>query len=456
MATNHPGQAQEHSGPFAYPFELPAELSATLTIDANEPAPVNAMLLGLNCNWPEGLYGKVGYNHPDAQRLIKTLQPSSLRFPHGVWSNFYDWESDGRRMNDDYVTPYDSAVKDHPELRYGFDGFHELHDALSFEVVHTWNVNYDDVDKSVRRLKDRQSKGFPARWIELGNETFWKTQRSESVRDVEKYIEVAKAHATALRSVSPQTKFSVPVHWRNAVTDPWNQALMKEDFYDAITIHKHMNYSADAKGVTEAFSARQTMVDMSKALQSVFPGKPQWVTEWSVSCGENSLSTLAMASALLSLFDEPAPFQIADYFQINASHPLIHYDRATQVHSRTAYGAAYQVIRDALETSEILPSDVESTKIQPSFDAVSAQAVRQNGKTIVVAINKTNRSVPLTIAVKDDAAARQWSLRSLAFDDTKDSPRFPIDADVLETSASSSPVPILPPLSINRIEIVDP
>ena len=90
------------------------------------------MLLGLNCNWPEGLYGKVGYNHPDAQKLITALKPSSLRFPHGVWSNFYDWESDGRRMTDNYKTLYDSAVRDHPDLKYGFDGLHRLHQNTRF------------------------------------------------------------------------------------------------------------------------------------------------------------------------------------------------------------------------------------------------------------------------------------------------------------------------------------
>ncbi len=64
-----------------YPFDLPDEISATLKVDTTKKSPVNHMLLGLNCNWPEGLYGKVGYNHPDAQKLITKLKPSSLRFP---------------------------------------------------------------------------------------------------------------------------------------------------------------------------------------------------------------------------------------------------------------------------------------------------------------------------------------------------------------------------------------
>lgn len=113
-----------------YPFAVPDRVQAKIEIDTSKMAPVNHMLLGLNCNSPESLYGQVGYNHPRAQSLIQNLERSSLRFPRGVWANFYDWESDGRRMTDDYKTPYDSAVKDHPDLKYGFDGLHKLHEKL--------------------------------------------------------------------------------------------------------------------------------------------------------------------------------------------------------------------------------------------------------------------------------------------------------------------------------------
>ena len=224
------GNAQTANAQVAYPFDLPDEITATLNVDTTRSTPVNHMLLGLNCNWPEGLYGKVGYNHPDAQKLIHQLKPTSLRFPHGVWANFYDWESDGRRITDDYKTPYDSAVKDHRDLKYGFVGLHKLHQELAFDVLLTFNVNYDSPEKAARRLVDRRGKGFDVKWVELGNEIFWKTQRSEAVVDVEKYIEVSKAHASALKAVAPDVLISIPAHWRTAETNPWNLAV-KEHRY---------------------------------------------------------------------------------------------------------------------------------------------------------------------------------------------------------------------------------
>lgn len=89
---------------------------------------------------------------------------------------------------------------------------HKLHQQIGFDVVLTFNVNYDSPEKAVGRLLDRKNKGFDVKWVELGNEIFWKTQRSNAVIDVEKYIEVSKAHAAALKSVAPELQVSIPVH----------------------------------------------------------------------------------------------------------------------------------------------------------------------------------------------------------------------------------------------------
>ncbi len=443
-----------------YPFDVSGEITATLNVDTTRKSPVDHMLLGLNCNWPEGLYGKVGYNHPKAQNLIKKMKPGSLRFPHGVWSNFYDWESDGRRMTDDYKTPYDSAVKGHPDLKYGFDGFHRLHQELEFDVLLTFNVNYDSPEKAARRLIDRRDKGFDVKWVELGNEIFWKTQRSKAVIDVEKYIEVSKAHAKALREVDPSIKISVPAHWRNSRKDAWNMALKsQQDYFDAITVHKHIGAEPDAEGARQILHARVDMLKMAEDLQTVFPGKPIWLSEWSVSCGESPISILAMADTWLGLFEHPELFTIADYFQINASHALIHYDKSTQTHTRTSYGAAYDIIRSIFENSEIYASEMVTAKLDDDLEAVAAEAVIKDGKMIVFAINKTTKSVPLQITV--DGVSSSWSAthHALSFTDLNELRSFGFDSSVLAkvdmSGESKDATFLLPPLSLNRFDEAD-
>ena len=438
-----------------YPFELPAEISATLTVDTTKKTPVNHMLLGLNCNWPEGLYGKTGYDNREARKLIQALKPSSLRFPHGVWSNFYDWESDGRRMTDDYKTLYDSAVKNHPDLKYGFEGLHGLHQDLGFDVLFTWNVNYDSPEKGVRRLIDRRDKGFHVKWIELGNEIFWKTQRSEAVSDVDKYIDVSRAHAAALKAVAPELQISVPIHWRTPLTNPWNTALMKHDHYDAISVHKHMGNKETREGAAQTLAARREMVTMARTLRTVFPDHPLWISEWSVSCGENAISILAVADTYVGFFKHPELFAIVDYFQINASHALIEYDKKTRTHTRTSYGAAYKIIRDVFENGEIYESSVDSTTVGDGINAVSAEAVIKDGNVIVFAINKTNRGVPLKVTLDGITYSQSFAHSSLSFEEINELKSFGLEEDVLTEvkpgAKSQGRGILLPPLSINRI-----
>jgi len=442
-----------------YPFDLPSRIEATINVDTKQTTPVKEMLFGLNCNWPEGDYGKVGYNHSKAQELILGFNPSSLRFPHGVWSNFYDYESDGRRMTDNYETLYDTAVRDHPDLKYGIDGLERLHDRLGFDVLFTWNVNYDNAEKGARRLVDTQQRGFNVKWIELGNEIFWKTQRSEAVRTVEKYIEVSKGHAAAIREISPSVKISVPVQWRKAETDHWNAVLKNEDFFDAVTVHKYIHGKSNREGAAELLRAGRDFIEMADTMEKVFPGRPLWISEWAVDCGENAISALAMANVYLTLVEYQDRFEIADFFQMNAGHPLLQYDKKSETYTRTSFGAVYEIIRGVFEQSHLCESQIESPIIADGVEAVSALAVLKKGELIVIAINQTPKHVPLDLTMNGSISQRPLVHHALAFDDVNQWKMFEMDESVMQPQAgglkNDRPTNqiILPPLSINRISI---
>ncbi len=446
-------QPKAASAQAVYPFELAEKMDTKLVVRTDVSTPINRMLWGINCSWPERQYAKLGYNHPDAQKLITSFQPSSLRFPHGVWANFYDWESDGRRMTDNYKTLYDSAVKDHPELKYGFDGLHKLHQKQGFDVLFTFNVNYDSAEKAVRRLMDLQEKGFAVPRVELGNEIFWKTQRSEAVSTVEKYIAVSKAHAERLKKHQPDLRVSVPIHWRKILTDPWNAAMCKEDYYDAITIHKYVHAKESKEGAISAFRARSTILEMANTLGTLFPGKPIWLSEWGVSCGENAISVLSMADVYLGLMEHPEIFEVASYFQLNSGDAIIRYDQKTGTHTRTSVGAAFQVMHDVFLDGELCLSELTSPNLCDGVDAVSAKAVVKNGKVTVLAINKTLQSIPMTIVIDGRTPASTQSHQALAFDDIDSLKEFAMDEPFTTNVSHHAGDIILPPLSINQIEL---
>lgn len=434
-----------------YPFELPLEISATAQVNTKKSTPINNQLLGLNANWPESLYGKVGFNHPDALKLVRSFRPSSLRFPHGVWSNFYDWECDGRRITDDYVTPYNSSVKKHPTLLYGFDGFYTLHKELNFDVLFTFNVNYDSPEKSARRLVDRREKGFAVKWVELGNEPFWKTQRSAAIKTVEDYIKVSKNHAAALKAVDPDIKVSVPIHWRNAISNPWNKPFMEEDYFDAITIHKHMNSDSSVDSLQKTLFTGLVLDEMADTLQTIFPDHPIWLSEWSTGEGENAISVLGLADGYLTLFEKQDVYEIASFFQLNASHPLFKYDKKTRVHTKTSFGAAYEMIRDLFESAELLECNVSSVALDAGKDAVRAVAVRKNDEIVVFAINKTPVAVPFALEIDGIKCDSSFQHQTLSFENVNEFKMFGMEECPYAEIKSNGGGVMLPPLSINRI-----
>lgn len=424
--------------------------AARLEIDLSKTRVIDPMLLGLNCSWPEGLYGKIGYENPHAEELIRQFKPVALRFPHGVWANFYDWESDGRRMTDSYKTPYDSAVKDHPELRYGFKAFHLLHEDLDFDVLFTWNVNYDSPEKGVRRLESLREKGFKAGRIELGNEIFWKTQRSEAVSTEEKYIEVAKSHASALKEKDPSIRVSVPVHWREALSNPWNLALKDQNWFDAVTVHKYIQQTPEAKEAGEIFAARLEMLKMADEIQQVFPGKPIWLSEWAIGAQDETSAILGMLDTWLAILEHPEIFALSNYFQMNAEHALINYDKKTGTHTRSGFGAAYEAIRIAFYNSEWIETKIQSQKISGGPNVVSAAAAIREGRITVFAINQSDHPVPLTIDTGKTENCSPKIHRTLRL---KNDLSFAMDEKVFQDILPGTSGAMLPSFSINLIEM---
>ena len=438
-----------------YPYANVGAQIASINISSGHAVPFNNRLLGLNTNFPENLYGLDGYNDADGQSLVSEWSPPALRFPHGVWSNFYDWEVDGRRIYDGYDGIYRDAVVNVPQLRYGFEGFNTLHGELGFDVLHTWNINYDSPEKGVRRLQDRRSKGFPVERIELGNETFWRNQRSEAVDTPEKYVAVARAHSQALKAEDPSIQLSVPVTWRTdgTVHGPWNAALgADQSYYDAVSLHRYVRPGESNEGLREVLDARRIVIDTAEDIRAQFPDKPIWLSEWSVDAGDNAVSVLGMSDVYLGLIERPDLFASAEYFQIHRHDPLVVYDKsANPKHVKTSRGAAYDILRDVFLGSDLLSGEVTTSQIVAGLDATSAQAVTRSGELVVYAVNKSPVSVPFTVAVDDSTYSETYTHHAMQFSDLNSTATYGLDQSALVEVASTEAGIVLPPLSISVI-----
>ncbi|MDF7823457.1 hypothetical protein P4B35_05490 [Pontiellaceae bacterium B12227] len=447
----------------SYPYALPDQLNATLKVDTGSKSNFNNLLLGLNTNFPENQYGSDGYNDTDGQDLITTWNPPALRFPHGVWANFYDWEVDGRRIYDGYDGIYVGAVTNVPNLRYGFPGFNTLHSNLNFDVLFTWNVNYDSPAKGVARLQDRIAKGFDVSYIELGNEHFWLNQCSEAVDTAPEYVAVAQAHSAALKAEDPSIKISVPVSWRDfGYHTTYNNALIADmTYYDAVSLHKYLRTDGNAAtDVQDTLKSRHYMIETGEYINSLFPGKPIWLSEWSVKVdtnGQNAVSVLGMTEVYLGIMNRPDLFERAEYFQIHNHDPMVVYDKTgSPKHTKTSIGAAYDILRGVFEDSEVYASTLNSSSIEETLDAVSAEAVIKGNDVIVFAVNKTTNSVPLDLKFDDILYTGSFSHETFSFNDVNDFPSFNLADDALTIVSPVNGGIMLPPLSLSKISGITP
>ncbi len=101
-----------------FPFSLPSQVTSTLNVNTKEREAANFRLLSLNLDWIQSVFDNQGYNSDEAKNFVRELNPVSLRWPQGVWANFYDYETDSRKRGQSYDNmEFNSEVDDKPDLR---------------------------------------------------------------------------------------------------------------------------------------------------------------------------------------------------------------------------------------------------------------------------------------------------------------------------------------------------
>ncbi|WP_418262566.1 T9SS type A sorting domain-containing protein [Flavobacterium faecale] len=470
-----------------YPFTLPATVTASLNVTTGVTEPANNLLLGLNFS---------RFTSSSEKTIFRYLNPVTVRFPSGVWSNWYDWTIDRstykREVSPGVWEPYDNYdigdthrnamdTWERSDTKTGFPGLKSLFDEKAFNVVWTYNLNYDSNEKSVARLQDSDAKGFNVGYIELGNEQFWKDQRSERISTPEKYYPIAVSLSQALKVAKPSLKLSVPLSWRESHASYNNALTLTTGYFDAISLHKYVEYEKEvAVKATDTYkhilTARLKIENSKNWVQSYAPGKKIWMTEWGVSCDPMAASYLGQADAYLYLFEKQNAFERAEWYGATTElNPLYYFTdaqldgggRPLKVLSnmrKTGFGAVYEILRSVFENSTLLKSDMtcNATLTAPkdtnyaatlpvTVDAVSARAVTKNGATAVFVVNKTPKSVVFDLKLDNVSYTGTFKHEALSFTSLSDAPTFANNEDPLTLIKSGSGVITLPPYSVNKL-----
>lgn len=453
-----------------YPFDnLPNNITATLDVDTDEQEEFKNTLLGYNIE---------GFNTAAQKNFIKKFDPITIRFPHGVWANFYKWQTDGYQQ-DSYdngshqtvLNTYVSSIKGH------IGGIQQLNterkaanNGKGYDMMWTYSINFDNGASSVARAQNDLSRGLDVKDIELGNEHFWKNQRSNRTKLPEDYLREAKAVSAALKNEFPNIRVSIPLGWRRNQAGYNATIAGNKDYYDAITIHKYIGADPDKPGESDKaystlLSARLTLADDVNWVRDNYgPGKPVWLTEWGVSGGSNvhAGACLGMFDTYLYMSENQHIYDRANWFSFNRvlNAMVVVGGNREPVYplKKRGYLWTYEILHDVLKDATMFDSQMNTFQITTDkgvLNAVSARAVTKNGETTVLAVNLTDKPATFVLKFDGNNYTKSFKHEALVFDDLGEVDPVLVDQNMLDLIKNGSGSITLPPLSISKISNID-
>jgi alpha-L-arabinofuranosidase len=479
-----------------YPFNLPSNMEATINITSSNTEVFNNLLLGTNTHH---------FSKSKEKDLINKLKPITIRFPHGLWANWYDWRRDVTRLFGEESFEYEQGVNktiktktpdllanikifDTNNIKVGIDGLTNLNTTRKsqtgkgFDMMWTFNMSADGTDfnngspETIARYNDLISRGFEVKVIELGNESFYPGQRSSIIPNTDDYIARAKSMSAALKEKDPNIRVSVPLLRRDSWANPnWNKDLTQDlTYFDAVTVHTYVGSDPDdANNSDEAFgtalTARKHLGNsIYDYAYKVAPNKPIWLTEWGVkSGGPNAASVLGMVDCYIFMSQNQNIFERANWFSVNGelnSHYVwetyispsgVERPRIKYPLEKTLFGSGYEILRLALENTTLIESNVEVSNLVDGVKAVNARVVTKEGKTSVFVVNLSNQDVPFNVNIDGLSYTVTATHKAISFSKMDEERAMGIDVDPLTLISQGSQGITLPKFSINIIEIND-
>ena len=469
-----------------YPFELPVSFTAEIDIDTKSKEKFNNLLLGTNI---------FNFIKPEDKELVRFYNPITIRFPHGLFSNWYDWELDKARVFGTETFTYRKAdgnyaqktidhlpgiqVMDKKDMYVGFNALEILNKEKTggYDMLWTFNMSADGADfdnnspTTLARYRNLKRRGFQVKAIELGNENFYPGQRSSIIPNTEDYLRRAKSMSAALKAEDPNIQLSIPLLRRENYANPnWNSDLTADQtYFDAVTVHTYIGSNPDevnsgAGAYADALTAREGLrKSVDDYAGKVAPAKPVWLSEWGVnSGGANAVSALGMADCYIFMSENQHRYQRANWFSVNGKlNSFLVWEKITSANGiqrpkikqpieKNVFGITYEIVRSVFENATLLGSSVNSPELIHGVKAVSARAILKNGKTTLFVLNLTDKEVPFTIKINGKKYKSSFVHNTMSFSKMSDEKTLPLETKAL-TTLQQGKILTLPKFSINTI-----
>lgn len=454
----------------SFPYEIPNELAVApyrVSIDTTSERPLNQFLYGFNTNLTNS---PVSYGSDVVRELVGELSPGILRFPGGTIGNWYDWRIDAFDGVPATAPGFARAtLRLKREGRtYGFDGFVELTQISDIEPIIMVNILTQSAEDAVEWFAEMESEGLLVFYCELGNETYSPGQSNDATSTVEGYIAVTKRFAEALRAAYPELRIAVaaaPLGERIASDKfkAWNEALAREDYYDAVVHHEYGGPGNDifrARTVEALLGAEEAVDRTVQEFRKVFGQRPMWITEWNIGIrsmgtfGHTGLAGLHYAARYLRMLDHPDVIEVALLHQLYGRQfgPFA----VSPDGSVTRWGdfPVWQLIAGATRNSHaILDTEISPCKHPTwAFQMSNARAFLGMDGIRVLLVNKLPIAKQVHLFVDGRAWTEGGTLATFGASRLGDKPRFGMDEPIIETR-SFREVCHVPPYSVSVLTI---
>ena len=449
-----------------YPFVLPENITASLNVNSSSKQLFNNKIIGYNIQ---------GFNTQLQKDFIELVDPVTIRFPHGVWANFYKWQTDGyqddaydNRDHEEALQTYACCVQGHIEGIASLNTQKKNRTGQQgYDMMWTYSINFDDGESSVARAQKDIGLGLEVKAIELGNEHFWRGQRSLRTQTPEMYLAAAMDVSASLKAEFPDIELSLPLSWRKSHEDYNNTIKGDGSFFDAITIHKYIGADPDVvadsnAAYTTLLTAKLEMEQDVNWVQTFAPGKPVWLTEWGVSAGDNvhAGACLGMADVYLYMIENQDVYHRANWFIFNRvlNSMVVVGDNREPIYplQRRGYLSTYEIIQDVFRDSHVMSGEVmASAQLEVSRGSVKAvnarAAINAYGETKVVVVNLSDKPVAFELKFDNLVYANSFTHEALVFENLGVVPSMDYFSNPLQLIKKGKGDITLPPLSISKI-----
>ncbi len=184
-----------------------------INIELSKSRALNKRVFGIH---GELLWSPIRYGSDELVKEYKKLGFTNIRFPGGTTSNYYLWDTGNFGCNSD-KEPGDRAKKRIKKFNkalnkkgrsYSIDDFLSFIKSTNTGFSLVVNVLCDSPENTRDLMKKIKLSGVNLEYVELGNELNYKEHFWKFPRPVD-YVNKAKEHALAIKSVFPDAKIGV-------------------------------------------------------------------------------------------------------------------------------------------------------------------------------------------------------------------------------------------------------